>query len=69
MTDCPICNNIYSETRTHCPACGAYAGWFDWQELRKGHEIRIVVAHGAERARQCPESPRFLNAQSCDCES
>lgn len=69
MIECPICNFHYSATlREHCPTCGAqYIP--AWGEMKAGNYdattdnprwIEIVVAHGAERARQLPQSPRVF---------
>lgn len=69
MIECGICQYHFSPLREHCPTCGAIPN-------RHGgniHAIRlpdnvshifayrtIVVAHGAERARQLPQNPRFF---------
>jgi uncharacterized OB-fold protein len=40
--ECKVCNNIYCDTRTHCPVCGAL-----------NHEFTILVrARGAESVTQ-----------------
>lgn len=65
MKNCPICFNIFAETRKHCPACGAidmsYLPGFKKDAIASvdlSHQL--VVAYGAERARQLPQSPRMF---------
>lgn len=64
MIECPICNFHFSSSREHCPTCGAYGkdSAYQTQVVYNGssHWLQIVVAHGAERARQLPQSPRVF---------
>jgi hypothetical protein len=65
MIECPICQFRFSATlRVHCPTCGTiraeFSGLHKPTVEHYGLALPIVVAHGAERARQLPQSPRFF---------
>jgi hypothetical protein len=61
--DCPICGDVYSDKRSHCPVCG-HDRVYECTIKTIGYAWELgpflVVAHGAERARQCPQSTRFI---------
>lgn len=59
MIECPICDFHYSSLRSHCPMCGTDNSVNTAFKRIKGY-YKIVVAKGAERARQLPQSPRFF---------
>jgi hypothetical protein len=72
MIECPICQYHYASARLNCPTCGTHRT-FQTTEHHIGGPyalhpgianeliaIPIVVAKGAERARQLPQSPRYF---------
>lgn len=50
MKTCTICDYHYSDSRTHCPVCGAIPTIQNYVFSLSGHILK--VAHGAERASQ-----------------
>lgn len=70
MKTCKICQNVYIDSRTHCPTCGA----FGVDNLiydcipPEGTEmpIQLVVAHGAQR--QNYARTVRIDVRSCDDE-
>lgn len=62
MITCPICDYHYHENRTHCPTCGCIKlSIGNWVYSDENERSYLVVAKGAERARQLPQSPRFFH--------
>jgi hypothetical protein len=64
MIECPICQFRFASFRDHCPTCGSHhslsTGKTYTVKIGVNWHHEIVVAHGAERARQLPQSPRVF---------
>lgn len=57
MTDCRVCEYAYSDTRAHCPVCGAVN--FPDKSFSFGkYPTPLVAAQGCVRVVSMPYAPR-----------